>query len=248
LVLSEGRLEARLIASGEGTVTLGAKLGFKGAVTSSHHAEPTDPQAYLKPREGLIVITDRIKTLARTLAGQGTDAASAVLAYWNYMIDNLICGAIHYDQIRADAPCDSVLEMGWYDCQLGSALFVALCRSTGIAARLVGGHVLYRPAPTNHYWSEVWFEKEGWRPFDFLSWDLSLGGRDPDWRNYFHGRIDNRMVTQLLPFKFTGALGLAMPEIWHIVQTAKENGVEIGIEDMTGEPTYTDFVSVDYLS
>jgi hypothetical protein len=244
LGISDGRLEARLVATGDGPVTLGAKLSFSGAVPSPRRAGPQDDPSYLKPREGLIVVTDRVNALAHALADPGADAASVVRAFWVYMMDELVCGAIHYDQIRADAPCDWALETGWYDCQLGSALFIALCRARGIPARLAGGHVLYRRAPTNHYWAEVWFEDAGWTPFDFLSWDLSLGGRDPQWRDHFHGRIDARMVTQLLPFEFTGALGVVMPNAWHILQTAKNEGVEISLAAVDGEPVYSDFVSI----
>jgi hypothetical protein len=244
LGISEGRLEARLVAAGDGPVTLGAKLSFRSAIPSPRGAGPLDRASYLKPREGLIVVTDRVNALAHALAAPGVDPASAVRAFWTYMMDELVCGAIHYDQVRPDAPCDWTLETGWYDCQLGSALFIALCRARGIPARLVGGHVLYRRAPTNHYWAEVWFEETGWTPFDFLSWDLSLGGRDPQWRNYFHGRIDDRMVTQLLPFAFTGALGVAMPDAWHIVQTAKDEGVKISLAAVDGEPIYSDFISI----
>jgi hypothetical protein len=134
--------------------------------------------------------------------------------------------------------------MGWYDCQLGSALFVALCRSHGIPARIASGHLLYRRAPTNHYWAEVWLDDQGWLPFDFLSWDLSLGGSDLQWRDHFYGRVDDRMVTQLLPLKFTGALGLALPNAWHILQAAKDDGVTISLMPLTGGRIYSDFISV----
>lgn len=242
LSVSNGRMEARLIARDESLVTLGAELSFPGAGASNQIQ--IDEAAYLKPQEGLIVVTDRIHALALSLAGPGTTAAASVRAFWSYMLDELICGAIHYDQVRSDAPCDLVLESGYYDCQLGSALFIALCRSRGIPARMVGGHVLYRRAPTNHYWVEVWLDQSGWTPFDFLSWDLSLGGSDLKWRDHFFGSVDARMVTQLLPFEFTGALGVAFPKVWHIVQIAKRQGVEISLAAMNGDPVYSDFVSV----
>jgi transglutaminase-like putative cysteine protease len=244
LAASDGRLEARLVASSNGPVTLGAKLNFLGATPLSRGAGLSNAPSYLKPREGLIVVTERVNTLAHALVGPSADTASLVSAFWAYMMDELTCGAIHYDQVRAEAPCDWVLETGWYDCQLGSALFIALCRARGIPARLAGGHVLYRRAPTNHYWAEVWFEEMGWTPFDFLSWDLSLGGGDPHWRNHFFGRVDDRMVTQLLPFEFTGALGVVMPDAWHIIQTAKDQGVEISLTAVDGQPVYSDFVSI----
>jgi transglutaminase-like putative cysteine protease len=243
LAITDGRLEARLPAAG-GPVTLGAKLSFSNTLPPSCAMRTLDLSSYLKPREGLIVVTDRVNTLALALAGPDADAASAVRSFWNYMLNELWCGAVHYDQVRTDAPCDSALETGWYDCQLGSALFVALCRARQIPARLAAGHVLYRRAPTNHYWAEVWFDERGWTPFDFLTWDLSIGGRDLQWREHFYGRIDDRMVTQLLPFEFTGALGVALPHAWHIVQTAKDGGVEISLTAVDGQPVYSDLISI----
>ena len=243
LNVSDGRLEARLCAP-RGPVTLGAKLSFSGTATPSHPMRILDRSSYLKAREGLIVVTDRVNALAQALAGPGANAASVVRAFWNYLLDELLCGAIHYDQVGADAPCDWALESGWYDCQLGSALFVALCRARQIPARLAAGHVLYRRAPTNHYWAEVWFDERGWTPFDLLSWDLSIGGRDSQWRDHFYGRIDDRMITQLLPFEFTGALGVALPDAWYIMQTANSGGVQISLAAVGGEPVYSDVISV----
>jgi hypothetical protein len=243
LQVSNGRLEARLVALNACRVTLGARLTF-----SSPTASPTSDQPnklpYLRPREGLIVVTDRVRTLAHALAGAGASAAAMVRAFWTYMMDELNCGAIHYDRIQPDAPCDCILETGWYDCQLGAALLVALCRARAIPARLVHGYFLYHRAPTNHCWAEVWFDETGWTPFDFLSWDLSLGGRDAQWRDRFYGDLDDRMVTQILPFDFTGALGVPVPEAWHHLQTAKQTGVEICLAAVTGEPVYVDFVSI----
>jgi len=243
LSMTDGRLEARLTAV-EGDLTLGARLKFACEKELSHDFSAADNSIYLKPREGLIVISDAVRALAASLASSQASPDSALRAFWHYMIDELACGAVHYDQIRADAPCDTVLDMGWYDCQLGSALFVALCRSHGIPARIASGHLLYRRAPTNHYWAEVWLDDQGWLPFDFLSWDLSLGGSDLQWRDHFYGRVDDRMVTQLLPLKFTGALGLALPNAWHILQAAKDDGVTISLMPLTGGRIYSDFISV----
>jgi hypothetical protein len=244
LYISDGRLEARFRASGA-PVALGAKLSFARNVPSSGTMDMLDRSVYLKAREGMVVVTARVNALAQALAGPDADATSVVRAFWNYLLDELLCGAIHYDQVRTDAPCDSALETGWYDCQLGSALFVALCRARQIPARVVSGHLLYQRAPTNHYWAEVWFNETGWTPFDFLSWDLSIGGRDSQWRDHFYGRIDDRMISQRLPFEFTGALGVTLPDAWHIVQTANDGSINISLVAVGGEPVYSDVISID---
>jgi hypothetical protein len=244
LLVADGRLEARFAAEGQSEVTLGAACRIGGA----DHGVPAGgihaPQDYLKPVEGLIAVSPAVRQLAQRLVGDRPSGQGAIRAFWNYMMDELACGPIHYDQVDPIGPCDWVLRSGWYDCQLGSALFAALCRSQGIPARLLSGHVLYAQAPTNHYWAEVWVEERGWTPFDFLSWDLSRGGRDPLWREHFFGRIDHRMVMQRLPYEFTGALGVAVPTAWHILQRRQGRGVCVSLDDLDRRPVYRDAITV----
>jgi hypothetical protein len=241
------RLEARMNALGAGNLTIGADLSFTasrrhGSESGRLSAEET--ALYLRPREGLIIVSERVRVLAQSLATRAGGPFEMARAFWNHITDELMCGAIHYDQVDADAPCDWVLEAGWFDCQLGSALFVALCRAQGMPARLLGGHLLYRLAPTNHYWAEVWLEDRGWTPVDFLSWDLSLGGRDAAWRDIFFGRLDHRLTTQIMPLAFTGAPGLPVPPDFIILQTATSDGVEIALSGADGTPVYTDSISI----
>ncbi|GLS20952.1 hypothetical protein GCM10007874_39690 [Labrys miyagiensis] len=243
LDIKPGRLEARTTASGAGTITIGAGLRLDARGRFGKKADRLDEKqadVYLRPREGLIVVSDRIDALAQTLVGQKRDTLEIAKAYWNYILDTQRCGSIHYDQVDVQAPCDWVLETGWCDCQLASALFIALCRARGIPARLVGGHLLYRLAPTNHYWAEFWLDDCGWMPVDFLSWDLSLGGRDIVWRDRFFTRVDQRMVTQVMPLAFTGAIGLPVPADFIIVQTACDRGIEIALSRADGTLVYTD--------
>lgn len=244
LLVTDGRLEARFVAEGQPEVTLGATFRIGGADQAVAAGAIHAPQDYLKPVEGLISISPTIRQLANRLAGDRASGQTAVRAFWNYMMDELACGPIHYDQVDPTGPCDWVLRSGWYDCQLGSALLVALCRSQGIPARLVSGHVLYAQAPTNHYWAEVWFEERGWTAFDLLSWDLSRGGRDALWREHFFGRIDHRMVMQRLPYEFTGALGVALPSAWHILQRRQGQGICVSIDGLDRRPAYRDIVTV----
>jgi hypothetical protein len=240
--VSDGRLELRGVADGPGVVELGFRVAFD---PSAQHGAEGSPADYLRRSEGLIQVSDRVRELADHLAGPGARPGAALRAFWNFLLDELMCGAIHYDQVTAAAPCDWVLDSGWYDCHLGSALLVALCRARGIPARLVGGHVLYRAAPTNHYWAEVWLDNEGWRPFDLLCWDLSGGGADGAWRDHFYGRIDPRMVTQCFPRQFTGSPGVTLPPAWHMLQLGTVEGVEIRLNDITGRPVVVDAVAVD---
>ena len=174
-----GRLEARMTVSTESKVVLGARLSFTAraqAPAPGDSEEEPDRELYLRRQEGLIVISDRVQILAESLVTASAAPLDKLRAFWDYIYQELKCGMLHYDQIDAASPCDWVLDSGWFDCQTGSALFVSLCRAQGIPARLVAGRVLYRLAPTQHYWAEAWVQGQGWTPFDFLSWDLSQGG------------------------------------------------------------------------
>jgi hypothetical protein len=104
--------------------------------------------------------------------------------------------------------------------------------------------VLYQNAPTNHYWAEVWFEDQGWMPFDFMSWELSQAGCDREWRDHFFGRLDYRMTCQCMPLEFTGALGVPLPQAWSILQRSSPGGVEISFMDVSGTPVYADTIRV----
>lgn len=250
VVLSDGRMEVRLAASGEPFIDIGAEVSFIAAPRPADSAEPAarlDPDeasVYLRPIDGLVRITPRIQTLANSLVSREGDPSKIVRSFWTYMIDELRCGMVHYDQVGADAPGDWVLDSGWYDCQLGSAVFVALCRARGIPARIIGGNLLYRLAPTNHYWAEAWIDGRGWLPFDLLSWDLSAAGRDPQWRDHFAGNIDYRMVTQCLPKAFTGSMSVRLPPAWHMLQARAGEGVEIEMVGLDGSLAYRDQVTV----
>lgn len=247
LKVGPGRLEARPAALTGGTFTLGARMHFTARPNAGgEDAVLDDRQAelYRRPREGLIVVSARVAELARSLAPDQAEPREALCAFWNHILDALMGGAVHYDQVDADAPCDWVLDTGWCDCQLAAALFVALCRARNIPARIVSGHVLYRRAPTNHYWAEAWLAGSGWMPFDFLSWNLSRGGRDAEWRDHFFGRVDARMTTQIMPLSFTGAVGVPIPADFLVLQTAEGDGIEISLLAADGTPVYRDQITL----
>ena len=251
VVLNDGRMEVRLAATGEPFIDIGAEVSFMAAPRPADSAgppgrlEPEEAGTYLRPIEGLVRITPRLQALAESLAGREGNPSNMVRAFWNYLIDEFRCGMIHYDQIDVEAPGDWVLESGWYDCQLASAVFVTLCRARGIAARIIGGHLLYRFMPTNHYWAEAWIDGRGWLPFDFLCWDLSAAGRDPQWRDHFAGSIDYRMVTQCLPRAFTGSMSVRLPPAWHMLQARAGEGGEIEMIALDGSVAYRDIIVVN---
>jgi hypothetical protein len=250
LAVSDGRLEARLTAGTEPLFAIGAEVRFTATsrpadiAPREEHLDASEKEIYLRAQDALIRITPRILALARTLAGPTSAPWNSLRSFWNYMLDELSLGAVHYDQIDARAPGDWVLESGWYDCRVGSALFVSLCRARGVPARVVSGHFLYRLLPTQHYWAEAWLDGRGWLPFDLSCWDLSAGGRDRKWRDHFAGSIDYRMLTQCFPRAFTGSMGVPLPAAWHVLQAPCPQGIEISMIGLDGRLIYRDRIRV----
>jgi hypothetical protein len=150
---------------------------------------------------------------------------------------------VHYDRVPADAPLDWTIDTGLLDCRLGSALIAALCRTSGIPARLRSGYTLY-DVPFYHYWVEVWTDERGWLPFDLICWDLSLRGRDAAWRDTFFAALDARMTTEILPRSFTGFPSVQFPQAWHLLARPVEHGAAFGLfASDTGALIYEDTLS-----
>jgi hypothetical protein len=247
ILRSDGRLDFQFAAPSEPTVEIAADISFTTDGRSRDdlpgHLASSRSDIYLRANEGLIRVTPRIEALARSLAETGHDRFEIANRFFHYIIDELMCGMVHYDQVDAEAPGEWVLDAGWYDCQLGSALFASMCRAYGIPARILSGHMLYRLAPGFHYWAEIWIDEKGWTPFDFLTWDLSKGGRDTAWRNCFAGAIDYRMVTQCFPLVFTGPMSVRFPAAWHLVNASCDGGMQIGFTELDGKLIYCDHVT-----
>jgi hypothetical protein len=246
LEVAPGRLEARLVADGAETIVLDAECHFVARPTPVADAtEPMDAELYTRPGEGLIQVTPRVRALAAALADEDAAPRRVVRALWEHLLGHFRCGAVHYHEIPPSPPTDWVLDRQWYDCRLGAALLVALCRARFIPARLVGGHVLYEAAPFQHFWAEIWFADTGWTPFDLLGWDLSAGGRDRAWSDCFAGQVDYRIKTQVLPRLFTGPMTLRLPPRWHILARPEPDGLSTAITELeSGRPIYTDRAAV----
>jgi hypothetical protein len=226
------RIEARGLRPDGGETTLEARFSFTVSPAAVDR-DGTGLDRYLAPNEGLIQVTPRIKALADACAAGAATPAETVRRLWDFILDNLCLGAVHYDAVaRAPSAGEWALDLGWFDCQIGSALLVSLCRARGVPARLLSGYLLYPAAPTFHFWVEVWLEPEGWAPFDLMGWDLSAGGRDAAWRDHFAGRVDARMTTTCMPLRFTGSPGVPYPPHWRVVSSPIPGGARISVESV----------------
>jgi len=243
VTLRDTCFDIRLNAPPKGPLSLTAAFTFTApAQPGPQTLTESERLLYLRPAENFIRITKRLETLARALATGVPE--NTVTAFWNFLLDHVRLCMVQYALIPADAPGDWVLENRWCDCLLAASLFISLCRAQNIPARLIGGHVLYPLAPTNHYWAECWLGG-AWVPYDFLAWDVSAAGRDPAWRDVFAGRCNARMVTEIFPTRFTGPMTWRLPAAWHLVQTRIPNGIASAFHDaLTGALIYRDEITI----
>lgn len=245
-----GYLDARLDLPAPDEVTVSADLRFtargvgptEGTVRQLNEA---DAALYLRSAEGLIHVSPRISALARTIADGETRPSRLALLFWRYVQDGFVVSGKHYDSVDPHKPLDDVLDQRIYNCQFGSALMVSLCRAVGIPARLVTGYLLYAGPGGFHTWLEVWLEETGWTPFDLASWDLSLGGTDPLWRDCFAGQVDHRMVVERPPRLFSGPGSIRLPKAWHLLVAIEGGGTRYAFHDLaTGDLVYSEYVEV----
>jgi hypothetical protein len=246
------RLDALVAVPADGQVTIGVRVEFtaRPVLPAGPGAalDPVEADLYTRPREGLIAVGERVGALAAALAGAETDPWSLLRRFWAFMLDDLACGAIHYDRLDPARPADLVLDEGWYDCQIGSALLAALCRARGLPARLVNGYMLHVAAPAFHTWLEVWIEGRGWVPLDLGCWDLSVGGRDADWRDCFFGRLDHRMAVERPPRLFGGPGAVRLPAAWHMLTAPDGRGSMVEFRALDGGGlVYREHIEVERL-
>jgi Transglutaminase-like superfamily len=250
--VAPGRLDTLIEVPAGGEVTMGVKAEFtarlSAAAQTSVALSRREIELYTRPNEGLIKVSERVNALAANLAGSESDPLAIVQRYWAFMLNDLSHGTIHHNELDPARPVDWALEHGWCDCQVGSALLVALCRARGIPSRLVSGYHLYATAPGFHSWLETWVEGVGWAPFDLLSWDLSAGGIDEGWRDYFFGRINHRMAVERPPRLFSGAGSVRLPRAWHLLYALDGLGTAIAFHALeTGALVFRDHIEVERL-
>ena len=243
-----GRLDVRLAAPESRTIVVGARWSFvhspANAGRGGERLDDDERELYTRPAEGIVKISPRIRALADELAGDERDPLEIVRRYLDHLVDTGHLGVVHYDELDPAAPTDWVLDAGWFDCQMGAGLVVAMCRARGMPARLVSGLQL-SPAPSGHYWFEVWIDGRGWTPFDLNISDLSFRGRDAAWRDYYVGRVDYRMKTQVLPRVFNLTPSIRFPKAWHVLARVTEDGARTTTrDDANGAIVYDDRVSV----
>jgi hypothetical protein len=206
-------------------------------VTSSPLGAATAPEdePWLRPREGSIAPSPAVAELAgRLSAGQQT-ARGLVHAIWPWLISTLRFGDVHRGDLDAVDPLGGLLRSRLADCVLGSSLLVALCRARGVPARLVSGFLLHPANLGPHSWAEVQVAPGHWAPFDFGAWCYSAGDPlDPDWGQFFRGRVDARLVAEVAPRDFTGWGSAPPPERWYRLERLSGDQIEHTLHALPG--------------
>lgn len=153
-----------------------------------------DPARFLIS-EDFIEITDSIKEKAAEITAGETNSVKKTKLIYDWVNGNM-----KYTWNVPERSARSALKTCSGDCGQYSYLFIALCRASGIPARLVSGFMLAPDTSSYHVWSEVQFPGTGWLPVDctdkngFLSLDnrrlVTSRGMNiplfnvPDWADY----------------------------------------------------------------
>jgi hypothetical protein len=179
-----------------------------------------DEQVWLRDREGLIVLGSEVRDLAATLADGCSDARQYLHAASRWLMSELKFGDWHRSDLDETNPLGWLLQTRRADCFLGSSLLIALCRARGIPARLVSGFLLHPANIGPHAWAEARLAPDVWVPFDFGSWCYSAGNPDdPEWGNFYRGRVDARLLAETAPREFTGWGSAPPPPRWYRLES-----------------------------
>jgi len=120
---------------------------FETAAKSRFARHDFEPDGSIPRRGCELNLAFRKPKALRIVRAMDADPPMAVRSFWNYCLDRFSQGAVHYDQVDTEASGDWLLDSGWGDCQLVSALFASMCWARGIPARILGGFYLYRTFP-----------------------------------------------------------------------------------------------------
>lgn len=128
-----------------------------------HYPKPV--QDLLQPYMERVGVSERVESWARELAaGAGWQTTRFLTAL------NRAIRAFTYEirEVGAPLPPEQTLTLRKGSCRDYTTLFMAACRSMGIAARFVSGYLFGNPQQEHqlHAWVEVYLPGAGWRGFD----------------------------------------------------------------------------------
>ncbi len=161
----EGDREMGQLALPDGPPVQGVSYSFLAQLQETVVPVPerwSPPSTWTEDLRPFLLPTARIQSdhaeiaaLARRLgSGPGADAARLVRGFHAYAV-----GEVRYTSVPGFADALSALRDGRSDCGGKSRLFVALCRASGLPARMVTGVILEPGSKdTLHTWGEAWLD------------------------------------------------------------------------------------------
>ena len=130
------------------------------------------PFRYSRAEEELLIpyltsvgVTEQVANWAQTLVDQAGRKTTAFLTVLNQTIRQF---TYEIREVGAPFQPEQTLTLKKGSCRDYTTLFMAACRSVGIAARFVSGYLLGNPQQEHqlHAWAEVYLPSAGWRGFD----------------------------------------------------------------------------------
>lgn len=122
-------------------------------------------QDLLQPYLERVGISIRVENWARQIAAETNWQTTAFLIRLNQSIRQF---TYEIRELGAPFPPEQTLTLRKGSCRDYTTLFMAACRSLGIAARFVSGYLFGNPQQEHqlHAWVEVYLPGAGWRGFD----------------------------------------------------------------------------------
>jgi transglutaminase-like putative cysteine protease len=126
---------------------------------------PAQEQDLLNPYMERVGVSERVESWARQLAAQAGWQTTGFLIALNEAIRQF---TYEVREMGAPYPPEQTLTLMCGSCRDYTTLFMAACRSVGIAARFVSGYLFGNPQQEHqlHAWAEVYLPGAGWRGFD----------------------------------------------------------------------------------
>jgi hypothetical protein len=124
---------------------------------------------YTQPEEFIESNSTEIVEKAREITGGENDPHRKARLIYNFVV-----GYLRYEIQEDERGALWALEHGVGDCSEYSYLFAALCRASGIPARVQAGfafHYVNEILKDGHMWAEYYLENYGWVPVD-ATWQL----------------------------------------------------------------------------
>lgn len=130
---------------------------------SIHNIKKQDLNRYLKAEKYIEINHQKIKNLSDKLSKNSNNLNTILTSFFDYVYN------LPSAPIRDVTSALTAFEQNKASCNGKARLFVALCRTKGIPARLKGGLILEETQKrTSHLWAEVLIQNK-WIPFDALN-------------------------------------------------------------------------------